>query len=158
MTSRRKHTIRLVGNVGERYLLILIESGSAHSFVTPALVSALKIPVIPTAPAKFTIANGEAMECTSKVPHLTWSVGEYVFTHEMHVLPMSYDLILGADWLELHSPMWIDWRRNLMKFTHLGHRIQLQGVLDNTSACPQISGKELLHLMKTGAISHSVQV
>lgn len=156
--ARKRRTIRLQGTIGKHQILILVDSGSARSFVTPEVVDTLKLPTTPAAAASFTIANGSKMQCTSKVPHLTWAVQGHTFTHEMSILPVSYDMILGMDWLELHSPMWTDWKHKIMRFPHLGRRISLQGVVDDTTTCKEISAKELHRLLQSGAISHSVQL
>lgn len=42
-------------------------------------------------------------------------------------------MILGADWLEQHSPMWVHWKNKIMKFEHKGELMTLHGVSDNVS-------------------------
>jgi hypothetical protein len=37
-------------------------------------------------------------------------------------------MILGEDWLEACSPMWIHWVKKQMRFTHKGKRIMLKGI------------------------------
>jgi hypothetical protein len=45
------------------------------------------------------------------------------------VLPLGgYDMILGMEWLEEFSPMWVDWKRKKMRFTYEEKRITLVGV------------------------------
>ena len=45
----------------------------------------------------------------------------------------AYDMILGAGWLEQHSPMWVHWKNKIMKFEHKGELIIIHGVSDNVS-------------------------
>lgn len=72
--KRRRHTIWLQGMIGSQQVLILVDSGSACSFIHPSLVTSLKLPTVPIEPARCTIANGATIECTKFIPHLTCSV------------------------------------------------------------------------------------
>ena len=57
---------------------------------------------------KFSTADGGQMVSDTFVPQLKWFVQGHTFSYDARVLPIQgYDLILGADWLEDHSPMWI---------------------------------------------------
>lgn len=56
------------------------------------------------------------------------------------VLPLKcFDMILGEDWLESCSPMWIHWAKKFMRFTHYGKRIQLQGLQQDLNQYASIS-------------------
>lgn len=53
----------------------------------------------------------------------------FKFQHDLRVLPLeSYDLILGIDWLELHSPMEVHWQLKWMAIPHHGEIVTLQGL------------------------------
>lgn len=102
----RKHTIRLQGAVGKHQILILIDSGSVSSFISSAFAQKLGC-ATKTMPARqFTVADGRPVQCNEFVPDFEWGVQGHTFTHSVHVLDIGcYDMILGADWLDLHSPM-----------------------------------------------------
>lgn len=51
----------------------------------------------------------------------------------------SFDMVLGADWLDSFSPMWIHWAQKILRFTHHGHRIQLQGIVSDQLQCTSTS-------------------
>lgn len=57
-------------------------------------------------------------------------------------------MILGADWLEDHSPMWIHWRKKKLRFPHHNKRVQLLGLSENNSKCTQIHARKLKGLLK----------
>lgn len=44
-------------------------------------------------------------------------------------------MILSQDWLEEMSPMWVDWKKKIMRFTYKGSRIELNGVQDQLVNC-----------------------
>lgn len=67
-------------------------------------------------------------------------------------------MILGMDWLERFSPMWIDWKRKRMRFQHQGNNVTLTGVKDQTYHCRLISGRQLAGMAKRGAISQMIQL
>lgn len=87
-----------------------------------------------------------------------WTQGQ-TFTSDAKVLALKcYDLILGADWLEQHSPMWIHWKKKKMRFTYNGTRITLRGVKDCTSKCVKLKVRKLKGLMRKGGVAQLVQL
>lgn len=67
-------------------------------------------------------------------------------------------MILGMEWLEDFSPMWIDWKRKKMRFTYAGNRITLVGVKEQLDQCKPVTAKQLKGLAKSGAIAQLVQL
>jgi hypothetical protein len=58
-------------------------------------------------------------------------MGQCTFTADLRVLPLhSYDMILGIDWLEQHSPMHVHWKQKWMSIPHHGSQAFLQGIVD----------------------------
>jgi hypothetical protein len=62
------------------------------------------------------------------------------------------------DWLEKHSPMWVDWKRKRMRFTYQESRISLTGVKDCTTKCLPLRAKKLKGLMRKGQVAQLVQL
>jgi hypothetical protein len=61
----------------------------------------------------------------------------------------AYDMILGMDWLEQHSPLQCDWVNKSIGFLHQGKQITLQGFTPSQpDSLYQISGEQLLKLQK----------
>jgi len=80
--------------------------------------------VTPIPAEQFTVADGNSIKCAGIVKDLQWWTQGISFTQDMRVLALgSFDIILGEDWLECHSPMWIHWRHKKMRFTHEGKSI-----------------------------------
>ena len=67
-------------------------------------------------------------------------------------------MMLGADWLEDHSPMLIHWKKKLLKFTYNNKRISLKGVKDEARKCAQVSNHKLKGLLKKKAVTHVLEV
>lgn len=67
-------------------------------------------------------------------------------------------MILGADWLEEHSPMWVHWGRKIMRFTSASKKVTLLGLNQEVVQCPQVSRKVLKGLLNRQAITHCIQL
>lgn len=154
-----RRTMRVHGLIGKHNILVLIDLGANCSFVDAALVQELQIPTQPMPSASYVIAGGDTLTSSTVAPKLTWWTQGHTFVQDMKVLPLgSYDLIVGADWLEEHSPMWVHWHKKWMKFTHEGRRITLRGVRDKPVKCKQVSPRKLQGLLRRGAIQQGVQI
>jgi hypothetical protein len=154
-----KKTMRLQGLIQNQEVLILVDSGSSSTFIRADLVEQLGLLTTKTLPATVTIADGGQMQCDRKVEGLQWWSQGHTFVSDAKVLPVKcYDLILGADWLEHHSPMWVHWKKRKMRFTHKGRRITLRGMADCTSTCLKLKSNKLKGLLKHGGVTHMVQL
>jgi len=57
-------------------------------------------------PISVQVANGELLSSSKVIPATVWSMQGLEFQQDLKVIPLSsYDMILGLDWLEQHSPM-----------------------------------------------------
>jgi hypothetical protein len=64
-----------------------------------------------------------------------WSIQNCQFQSDLKVLLLSsYDMILGLDWLEAHSPMEINWSQKWIQFQHEGASAYLIGILPELPA------------------------
>lgn len=157
-SENRRKTMRLCAQIGKIQVLILIDTGSVGSFISPQLADQLPILSSDCEPATFMTADGSPMICQKKIASLQWSCQGHTFISSVGILPLRcFDMILGQDWLEANSPMWIHWGRKQMRFTHQGKRIMLKGVQQDKSKCAAVGNKKLKGLLKHQAISHCVQ-
>nr|XP_051210878.1 uncharacterized protein LOC127328311 [Lolium perenne] len=158
-TPARRRTIRLHGHVGEHEVLILVDSGSGASFIDTRLVDKLHVSPQPCEPSQFVIANGDTMVSDKMLPNLAWRTQGHTFQQDMKILPLGcYDIIMGADWLEEFSPMWVHWRNRRMRFQHRVQRITLQGIQDEHTPGRQITARQLQGLLRRGAVAECVEV
>lgn len=154
-----KKTLKLHGLVGNQDILILIDSGSSSTFISDKTVQALQCDVSPSSVVSVTVANGQKITSNQQVVNFTWWTQGNTFSHTAKVLPLPcYDLVLGMDWLESHSPMWIHWKRKRLRFTYKGKRITLKGLKDALSACPKLEVRKLRGLIRKGGIAQVIQL
>jgi hypothetical protein len=87
-----------------------VDSGSSGTFINAELAHKLKFPLVSTDQLQVTIAGGGKLTSNCMVKQLIWWTQGQTFVADARVLPLgTYDIILGMDWLEQHSPMWVHW-------------------------------------------------
>lgn len=102
---------------------------------------------------------GGQLQCASQVTALEWWVQGLTFTSDARVPALRcYDMIIGEDWLESVSPVWVDFKSKAMRITHKGKRIALQGVQDNTAGCLPIPAKKLQGLIRGGGVAYCIKM
>lgn len=154
----RRKTMKLCGNIGKHDVLILVDSGSVASFISTRLAEHLQLFLVPCQPTMFVVADGSPMTCSRQIQSMHWSVGAHSFSSPVGILPLKcFDMIVGEDWLEECSPMWVHWSKKNMKITYMGKRIELHGVQQQMSHCAPISASCLQSLIIREAVLHCLQ-
>jgi hypothetical protein len=93
-------TIKIKRKIQAEDVLILIDSGSSHTFVSEKVASKLVGIQDLSVPITVQVANGGQLNCTSYIPSASWSVSGYQFRTDIRVIPLQqYDLIVSMDWL-----------------------------------------------------------
>jgi len=148
-SSETENSIKLRAMVKDKVMLILLDSGSSHSFVSKNFVQLAKLTTVPSPPRKVKLANGHYLTTATQVPNLQWYIQGHTLSSDMTVLDMApYDAILGYDWLKQHSPMKCDWDTKTLEFEHQGHQIKLQGLLPPPLGATSISATKLYNATK----------
>jgi hypothetical protein len=93
--------MRLLGWVGKRQALILVDSGSVATFINTTFADKCGLHMDQSECSQFSADDGGLMVCNKIVPKLQWFCQGYTYCRDTKViqLPMS-DIILGADLLE----------------------------------------------------------
>jgi predicted aspartyl protease len=87
--------------VKNQALVILVDSGSSHTFLNSDIASKLKVVAHPVMPMRVKVANGASIPCVSEVIDFEWWIQGLTFKVNAKVIEMgAYDLVLGMDWLE----------------------------------------------------------
>lgn len=148
-----KECMRVRALVGNQTLLILIDSGSSATFVNRELVDRLGLLMKECQPVKVKVANGELMQSDRMVEALEWWSNGHSFTDDMRVLDLgAYDMILGFDWLQSHSPMHCDWKGRIVSFVDRGQLVQLVGDSDDVREVKEVSKMQVEKWLKGNEI------
>nr|GMD89757.1 Transposon Ty3-G Gag-Pol polyprotein [Ipomoea batatas] len=94
-------SLRLTGNIKGSSCLVLIDSGSTHNFITPAIVERLQLPTKSIKPFQVYIGNGDTLGCQHVCPSVEVCMQGLTFAVHLHVLRIvGPDVVLGVQWLQ----------------------------------------------------------
>lgn len=94
-------TMRLMGWIGKKEEVILVDMGSTHNFLDPAVITKARLFVQPTRSITVKVANGDSMLCEGRSNQVAFRVQGYDFTIVFYALTLGgCDVILGVYWLK----------------------------------------------------------
>jgi hypothetical protein len=109
----------LIALVQGNTVKILIDSGSSHSFLSKDLTAKLPGGTTFSPPILVKVTNGSSVACSVEFLQLPWEVQDYCFVFDFKVLPLPLNgIIVGMDWLSLHSPMQVDWNHKWLRIAY----------------------------------------
>jgi predicted aspartyl protease len=98
--------VKFNGSIQHKPITLLVDSGSSSSFVSSSLAAHLSGVVSLSSDIKVQVAGGGVLISSQFISQALWFIGDIAFQSDLRVLPLSsYDMIIGMDWLEQHSPM-----------------------------------------------------
>uniref|UniRef100_A0A0A9G9I5 Reverse transcriptase domain-containing protein n=1 Tax=Arundo donax TaxID=35708 RepID=A0A0A9G9I5_ARUDO len=137
--AQTSRTVCIVGEIQHHQVLMLIDSRSSHSFIADRMVSKLTGVSQLVSPVKVKVADGGLVPIDRQFAQCAWRVRGVSFLSDFKVFPLGYyDVILGMDWLEVHSPMQMNWGLKTMKFEYEDKEVFIQGL--SGVYCSFISG------------------
>lgn len=75
------------------------------------------------------VADGAHIHCTHELLSCPWSMKGTMFTSPFKILPLDYyDAILGMEWLQMFSPMNVEWKEKWLSFQFQGTQVTLHGI------------------------------
>lgn len=152
-------SVRLQSLIQHHEVLMLVDSSSTHNFISVQLADRLAGCRRSVKPLTVRIADGGLLQCGEEMLDCQWWTQGESFCANLKILPLGcYEVILGMDWLERHSPMHIDWKRKQLQFELNNRTVRLQGVLPDVTSCPPVSVNQLKGLIHRHAIVHSVEL
>ena len=88
--------IKVEGKVNDDDLLILIDSGSTHTFMDEGSTRRLRCPLKETQPLSVIVANGNRVISESVYPGFNWEMQGEKFEVDLRLLQLGgYDVVLG---------------------------------------------------------------
>nr|GMC60966.1 retrotransposon-related protein [Ipomoea batatas] len=120
---RNPRSLRLTGNIKGSSCLVLIDSGSTHNFINPAIVERLQLPTKSIKPFQVYIGNGDTLGCQHVCPGVEVCMQGLTFAVDLHVLRIvGPDVVLGVQWLQSLGSVTHDYSKMTMEF-HMGSTI-----------------------------------
>ncbi|KAJ0440472.1 putative nucleotidyltransferase, Ribonuclease H [Helianthus annuus] len=122
-------TMKVHGMLHSTEVLILIDGGSTHNFISDVLVNELKLASQPVAPFGVQIGNGDVIRCSHICKNLSIQVNDLKITQDFHPFSLGgADLVLGIQWLATLNTVQANWKEMFMIFSIDGKQYKLQGV------------------------------
>ena len=145
-------TLRLLGHLANRPVIILVDGSSTNNFVQARLVRHLDLATQPTPPLRVRVGNGNLIESHQLCPSTTLQIQDHTFTPDLHVLPIcGADVVLRVHWLKSLGPILTDYSILTMKFVHHGTIIELRG--NPTPDIEAITPTQLRRMVQTDAVN-----
>lgn len=100
------HTFTLIAQIGDTMATALIDSGSDVSFINSKYAIKAKCKISDTSIAKVAATNGETMLSTTACKGCKYVIQGQDFVNDFRLIDVQgYDIILGADWIYIYSPI-----------------------------------------------------
>ncbi|KAG6413571.1 hypothetical protein SASPL_126285 [Salvia splendens] len=107
---------------------VLIDGGSTHNFIKPAVAEKLSLPVHEISPFRVFVGNGESLRCSYACLKTPISLQGNTFDIDLFILQVKGpDVILGVQWLQELGDVTKNYRNLTMKFDWEEKPIFLQG-------------------------------
>lgn len=102
-------TIKFEGKVQGIHILILLDKGATHNFISKKLVESLGLKAEARGEIRIRLGNGYKVKVSKQCLKINLAMGEFEFQISTLVLDIgNLDLILGIEWLRTLGEVWID--------------------------------------------------
>ncbi|KAL0545306.1 hypothetical protein IC582_015184 [Cucumis melo] len=121
-------TMKVKGKLQEKEVIILIDCGATHNFISEKLVESLQLPVKETAHYGVILGSETAVQgkgiCENVEIQLTkWKVKEEFLPLELG----GVDVVLGMQWLHSLGITVVDWKNLTLTLSSEGKQISIKG-------------------------------
>jgi hypothetical protein len=142
-------TLKLIGYIKHRKVIILVDSGSTHNFIHRHIAQENHCYIHVVNNFQIMISNGGSMKCGWHCENARLQIGDYHLKSHMFAINMGgYEIVLGADWLRNLGPILMDFNELTMQFDQEGQQYKFQGI---TAGSPEIiSSHRMEKLLKKG--------
>jgi hypothetical protein len=110
-------TLKLIGYINHRKVIILVDSGSTHNFMHRRIAQETNCYIYAVNNFQIMIANGGSMKCGGHCENVRLQIGQYHMKSHMFAIDMGgCDIVLGAKWLRTLGPILMDFKELTMQF------------------------------------------
>ncbi|MCH90152.1 RNA-directed DNA polymerase (Reverse transcriptase), partial [Trifolium medium] len=121
-------TMKIEGKVSEVDVLVLIDSGATHNFISPQIVTALGLIITPMAEKHIKLGDGHKIVSKGVCRDVKIQLRDIQITVDAWVLELGgLDMVLGVSWLSTLGKVVMDWQNLSMQFVYNQKVVKLQG-------------------------------
>lgn len=120
-------TMKLLGVIEGKEVVVMIDPGATHNFISIKTIEELNIPVRESGNFGVSLGNGESVRGTGVCERVVLALNEELVIKE-NLLTLNLgnsDLILGIEWLEKLGTISSNWKTQTMRFQLDGRAITL---------------------------------
>jgi hypothetical protein len=128
--SNRNRLLRFYATINNIDVIILIDTGSSHDFISRKLLQKLNLEFTPLK-STVTFGNGKKGTVDGFIENLLVTIGDYNEYRDFDVALISDDIILGKPWLYDNNPDF-NFRTNHVQFMFQGKLIKFDNCVDVT--------------------------
>ena len=130
--------IVLLGSVNNYPAKLLIDSGATSCFVSSKFVLKHNLTITQSDSKSVRLANGEIVNTSQLIKNATIRTESKSVQIDLIVLQISYDIILGINWLSKANPI-INFQTRSVKFSSFNLSQPVQSSTNSTSNSTQLS-------------------
>jgi len=109
-------TMWVMAKIGHYEVVVLIDSGFSHNFISEKVARLLQLPVVPAKPFNIKVANGGPLRCQGRFEDVQVLLQCIPFVLNLYALPLSgLDLVLGVHCLEQLKTVIYNWKQLTME-------------------------------------------
>jgi hypothetical protein len=121
-------TMKVEGKIQNVALLVLIDSGASHNFISPKVTNALGLTITPTVAKSIKLGDGHRVKTSGVCKGVTMKLGNIEVSIDALVLDLGgMDMVLGVAWLSTLGKVVMDWKAMTMQFSYCNQLVKLQG-------------------------------
>jgi len=122
-------TIKIEGQIKQKKVILLIDSGSTHNLIHCKIEEELNCFLYLAPECQVMVANGGMINFLGKCHNIKLSMGEYVLSSPIISIPMGgADVVLGFEWIQSLGTIVFNFQEIFMKFYAEGKEVQLRGI------------------------------
>lgn len=105
------HTMKMLGCIGEKKVVVMVDPGATHNFISLEGVEKLQVPVLPSKDFGVSFRTGEPVVGTGICKSVVLEMQVIVIVESFLPLALgNLDIILGIQWLEKLGTMTTNWK------------------------------------------------
>ncbi|XP_010445504.1 PREDICTED: uncharacterized protein LOC104728178 [Camelina sativa] len=126
-----EHTMKMRGTLGKQPIVVMLDSGATHNFITPGLAAKLRVGHEKTTGLHIILGTGITVRGSGVCRQVSFSVQGVEFNGDLVTLDLAnVDIILGMAWHRTLGDCDVNWDKQTISFWHRGRRETLCGELD----------------------------
>ncbi|GAU35788.1 hypothetical protein TSUD_56650 [Trifolium subterraneum] len=111
------HTMKFQGEIYGVEVLILVDSGATHNFISQKLVHQMDWSIETTPHMNVKLGNGFQVTTQGVCIGLEVCIGDFKINPTMHLFDLGgIDVVLGIEWLQTLGDTITNWRQQIMSF------------------------------------------